>query len=157
MEVLNFFVERKSKLSSLCNCPLGQMSNIFVTGPRLRWSFFLVGSQTIYKLFWGFLSTFSKFFEQGKFKSSSWSCGKQILGGCTSLVSLKLSWTVSRFWCVLQTPQSTYFWIFSIFLSSHMRRTRWENWPDECKLVRCDSSLIKEVSSETGVTTAFRP
>ena len=27
MEVLNFFVERKSKLSSLCNCPLGQMSN----------------------------------------------------------------------------------------------------------------------------------
>ena len=31
-----------------------------------------------------------------------------------------------------------------------MRRTRWENWPDERKLVRCDSSFIKEVSSETG-------
>ena len=29
MEVLNFFVERKSKLSSLCNCPFGQMSKHF--------------------------------------------------------------------------------------------------------------------------------
>ena len=115
MEVLNFFVKRKTKLSSLCNCPFGQMSNIFVIRTPLAVVFLPCWKSNNLQTLLRFLSTFSKFSSKGKFKSSSWSCGKQILGGCTSLVSLKLSWTVSRFWCVLQTPQSTYFWIFQFF------------------------------------------
>ena len=86
MEVLNFFVERKSKLSSLCNCPLGQMSNIFVIRTPLAVVFLpcwksnnlqtlLRFSFNLFKIFFFFF-----FFEQGKFKNSSWSRGKQILG-----------------------------------------------------------------------------
>ena len=94
MEVLNFFVERKSKLSSLCNCLLGQMSN-FCNRTPLAVAFLPLEVKQFINSSEVFFQPFQNF-EQGKFKGSSWSCGKQILGGCTSLVSLKLSWTTSR-------------------------------------------------------------
>ena len=47
------------------------MSNIFVTGPRLRWSFFLWGQTIFINPFWGFLSTFSNFSSKGNLKKAT--------------------------------------------------------------------------------------
>ena len=71
-----------------------------------------------------FFQPFQIFSSKGIFKGSSWSCGKQILGGCTSLVSLKLSWTVSRFGVSYRHLDRLIFGFFQFFFSSHTRRTR---------------------------------
>ena len=127
------------------------MSNIFVTGTPLAVVFILSKIKQFVNSFEVFFQPF-KFFQVREFlKAARRAAGKQSFGGCTSLVSLKLSWTVSRFGVSFRDTFFRHiFGFFQFFFSSHTRRTRWENWPDERKLVRCDSSLIKEVSSETG-------
>ena len=80
MEVLNFFVERKSKLSSLCNCPLGQMSNIFVTGPRLRWSFLPLEVKQFTNSFEVFFQPFQNFSSKGNLKAARGAAGNKFSG-----------------------------------------------------------------------------
>ena len=99
----------------LCVTVLLDRCQTFCNRTPLAVVFSFWGQNNFYTLFWGFLSTFSKFSEHGKFKSSSWSCGKQILGGCTSLVSLKLSWTVSRFGVSCRHLNRLIFGFFNFF------------------------------------------
>ena len=95
MEVLNFFVERKSKLSSLCNCLLGQMSN-FCNRTPLAVVFILSKIKQFVNSFEVFFQPFKIFSSKGNLKAARGAAGNKFFGGCTSLVSLKLSWTISR-------------------------------------------------------------
>ena len=115
LEVLNFLVKRKSKLSSLWDCPLGQMSDIFVTGPRLRWSFFLWSQNNFYKLFLRFSFNLFKFLSKGNLKGSSWSCGRQIFRGLYLPCFREIVLDNFQDWCVLPDTSLDLFLDFSIF------------------------------------------
>ena len=80
MEVLNFFVERKSKLSSLCNCPFGQMSNIFVIRTPLAVVFLPFESNQFINSFEVFFQPFQNFSSKGKLKAARGAAGNKFSG-----------------------------------------------------------------------------
>ena len=76
---------------------LDRCQTFFVTGTPLAVVFILSKIKQFVNSFEVFFQPF-KFFQVREFlKAARRAAGKQSFGGCTSLVSLKLSWTVSRF------------------------------------------------------------
>ena len=91
------------------------MSNIFVTGTPLAVVFILSKIKQFVNSFEVFFQPF-KFFQVREFlKAARRAAGKQTFGGCTSLLSLKLSWTISRFGVSCETLLLDLFLDFSIF------------------------------------------
>ena len=150
MEVLNFWSNENQNFR-LCVTVLLDRCQIFGNRTPLAVVFLpLESKQFLWTLFEVFFQPL-KFFQVREFlKAARRAAGKQTFRGLYLPCFLETVLDSLQVWCVLQDTSLDLFLDFSIFLSSHTRRTRWENWPDERKLVRCDSSLIKEVSSETG-------
>ena len=126
------------------------MSNIFVTGTPLAVVFILSKIKQFVNSFEVFFQPFQNFSSKGNLKAARGAAGNKFSGVVPPLFPWNCLGQSPGLVCLADTSIDLFLDFSNFYSSSHTRRTRWENWPDERKLVRCDSSFIKEVSSETG-------
>ena len=149
LEVLNFWSNENQNYRLCVAVLLDRCQTFFVTGTPLAVVFILSKIKQFVNSFEVFFQPFKIFQVREFLKAARGAAGNKFSGVVPPLFPWNCPGQSPGFGVSCRHLNRLIFGFFN-FLSSHMRRTRWENWPDERKLVRCDSSFIKEVSSETG-------